>query len=333
MGCEIIINDKELADTLGVETNTPIPYNQWVAMLSTNLDALKKDGVINLEKPEGQKSEPKKKDSEITANGNTRDENDFIHEILSREINEQNYPIISKDINGEAKQKTAITQGKVQDRSVDGDYVKVTIENLKEIALETTKTLEERFGDKWVEKSLNFLETRNVSNAQMIGLLNAMSTKVLQDMESESLSEKQYNNLKALQSRVDRATNKISRIASIALNMRKVLRKFAQGGNINEILAQRILTQETKDAIEAIDESIKRKKTDAEINNASRPTNPTKKQKQSSQTSQKAQSTKDELLADVRTKAKEMREKSGRKEKNLRDTMKDIADRIKKNCP
>lgn len=267
----------------------------------------------------------------ITSNGNTRDENDFIHEILSKEINEREYPLISQDINGTDKQQTAKTQEKVQDRSVDGNYVKVTIENLKEIALETTKKLEDKFGDKWVEKAINFLETRSVSNAQMIGVLNAMSTKVMQDLQQPNISETKYNTLISLQRRIDNATNKISRIASIALNMRRVLKKFAAGGNINEILAQAVLTDEVRKEMQAIDESIKRIKTDEEINNATTPTNPKGTRKTGSQSS-KSQTSKDELLSNVTSKADEYRQKTGRKEKNLRGTMKDIAERIKKNC-
>ena len=269
--------------------------------------------------------------SEKTSNGNTRDENDFIHEILSKEINETEYPLIAQDVNGSAKQETAKTQGEVQDRSVDGNYVKVTIENLKEIALETSKKLEDKFGDKWVEKTLNFLESRSVSNAQMIGVLNAMSTKVMDDMKATDLSEGKYNSLRAIQKRIDNATNKISRIASIALNMRKVLRKFAEGGNINEVLAQVVLTNEVRAEMKAIDESIKRIKTDEEINNATTPTNPKGTQKTSTQSS-KSQTSKEELLSNVTSKADEYRQKTGRTQKNLRSTMKDIAERIKKNC-
>lgn len=319
---------------IGKNEYTEQEFKEYLA--EGGLDAFIEEGALKLSDvfnaPKQPKSETPKVESqdEKTKNGNTRDENDFIHEILSKEINEVEYPIISADINGTAKQDTAKTQGEVQDRSVDGNYVKLTLENLKAIALETSKKLEEKYGNKWVEKTLNFLETRNVSNAQMIGVLNTMSTKVLEDIKEEGISDTKYNNLKSLQKRIDNVTNKISRIASLSLNMRRVLRKFAQGENINSVLAQTILTKEVRDEIQSIEQSLERKKTDNEINNASRPTNPKTKTTTTKKSSQVAETTRDELLQDIRQKANEYRQKSGNKD--LKSKMKDIAERIKKNC-
>jgi hypothetical protein len=263
------------------------------------------------------------------------EEDKAINRILNKRLDEYNYPNILFDenlvpINGEFKQETAITQSeKQEDRPVDGTYVKQSLEQLRDISLQTARELEDLLGRGWAEKTLTYLESGGGAKpAQAIGVLNVISTQIFNNLQSEDLSTKQYNDLRSQQKRVDLLTNDTSRQISLGLNMRRIYKIFADGGNINSAIAEQVLTPEVRKEIDALKASLSRPKTDAEINQASRPVTPTTNTKTSS--SSKNMETAEELKKKFKDKVESMNTKGT----DLMDRVKNVISSISKTkCP
>jgi hypothetical protein len=246
----------------------------------------------------------------------------------------ESMPELLKEIVVE-KQQTAETTGEIEEREVKGEYVKLTLDSLQQIALADAKALMDKFGDDWVEVVLRTFETAEKSLyrpniARAIGVLNAMSTFVLQEMR-DNTSREGYEMLRNLQLRIDVQSNKYARQASVGLNMRRILRRFAMGEKISTDIAQMILPPAMVDRIDAINESLSRKKSDDEINSAGRPTPPPSDEgkKGGKKEGKKPKKTPTEdVVRDLRNQSEAYKRAKG-DDRSMTERAKELRDRIK----
>jgi hypothetical protein len=230
---------------------------------------------------------------------------------------------------GTAKQEAAKTQGKYQDRVVDSNYVKQSLDMLKEISIETAHELEQLLGDEWQDKVIKYLEDGwGAKPAHAIGILNIISTDIYNQLQSDELTQNEYDNLKEKQKRVDTLANAISRDISQGMNMRRLYQVFAQGGDVTTAIAESYLPEKTVEEINNLRESISRAKTDAELANAGRPKGTKSSTKTTNQNNTSVnKSSKKELLQRMKDKANNLVNKSGKK---IDDIANEIIDKIKK---
>lgn len=269
-----------------------------------------------------------------------------IGDILTKKMNNINYPsIIQEGEDGENifKRITAQTQEEVlgRDLEVDSTYVRVSLEAIQQIAMEDAVVLRQAFGDEWIEKTLEYLDTQAPNSAKAIGILSVISTDIQMRMnnpEGGKLSPKELGRLLALQDKADQLSIEFASEASKALNVRRILRKFAQGENISDALTTKILSEDTKKLVEEVEAAMSQKVSDAELNNA--PDAPVSKPKRQSIFGRKkaepsARSkrekmndvTRDEIINDAKAEAI----RQGREKVSRADLLKSIAERIK-NC-
>jgi hypothetical protein len=231
------------------------------------------------------------------------------------------------------KQQTAETTGEIEEREVKGEYVKLTLDSLQQIALADAKALMDKFGDDWVEVVLRTFETAEKSLyrpniARAIGVLNAMSTFVLQEMR-DNTSREGYEMLRNLQLRIDVQSNKYARQASVGLNMRRILRRFAMGEKISTDIAQMILPPAMVDRIDAINESLSRKKSDNEINSAGRPTPPPPSDEGKKGGKKPKKTPTEDVVRDLRNQSEAYKRAKG-DDRSMAERAKELRDKIKK---
>jgi hypothetical protein len=243
--------------------------NVFISYVNEQIDPL--DGYVAVDEeieevPESPKTETSKEE-----------ERAFIGGLLARPINRKNFPNIvgdNKTDDDVLKRITAVTQEDVQDRKVmvDTSYVRVALENIKEIALQNANALYMQFGEDWQTKVMDYLsDYLNAANpAQAIGILNVISTDVQQKIE-KSQSPAERTKLFKLQDKADELSILFASQASLGINARKILRQFAQGGNMSKLVLDKILTEDTMQTIEEINRIAASKPTNEELNNATLP--------------------------------------------------------------
>jgi hypothetical protein len=243
--------------------------NVFISYVNEQIDPL--DGYVAVdeeieESPESPKAETSKEE-----------ERAFIGGLLARPINSKNFPNIvggNKTDDDVLKRITAVTQEDVQDRKVmvDTSYVRVALEDIKEIALQNANALYMQFGEDWQTKVMDYLsDYLNAANpAQAIGILNVISTDVQQKIE-KSQSPTERTKLFKLQDKADELSILFASQASLGINARKILRQFAQGGNMSKLVLDKILTEDTMQTIEEINRIAASKPTNEELNNATLP--------------------------------------------------------------
>jgi hypothetical protein len=243
--------------------------NVFISYVNEQIDPL--DGYVAVDEeieevPESPKTETSKEE-----------ERAFIGGLLARPINRKNFPNIvgdNKTDDDVLKRITAVTQEDVQDRKVmvDTSYVRVALENIKEIALQNANALYMQFGEDWQNKVMDYLsDYLNAANpAQAIGILNVISTDVQQKIE-KSQSPAERTKLFKLQDKADELSILFASQASLGINARKILRQFAQGGNMSKLVLDKILTEDTMQTIEEINRIAASKPTNEELNNATLP--------------------------------------------------------------
>lgn len=250
-------------------------------------------------------------------------ENEIISKVLSTNIDAKEFPAIF-DNNRTEKQLTAITQGIGQDRVVDGDYIVALQDNLREVSIQSAHLLRNELGADWGVKTLKWIED-NPSNgnlAQVIGVLNIISTENFQDIQNTHDGNK-LNKLKQIQNRIDVAANFRARTASLGLNQRRLYVNFAKGDDMRSILHNSILTPEMLDLQESFSAAVSEPVTDDEVNAATIiPPPPPKKQKTSlirKVTGSAKRQSNPSLKDDLKTKASDVANKTKKSFKELID--------------
>lgn len=198
----------------------------------------------------------------------TSDEANIISAALSREISAEEFPTIFSD-NPTAKQLTAQTQGEGQQREVNGSYVVALESDLRDASMQTAALLESQLGGDWGLKTLSWIE-QNPSQgnlAQVVGVLNVISTDIFQSINSTTDSQ-QLGRLKDIQNRIDVVSNQRARTASLTLRQRILYSKFAQGEKVTDALAQMILSPEQIELIDEVNANMATPVTDEQINSS-----------------------------------------------------------------
>lgn len=206
------------------------------------------------------------KQSQSSGGQQTKTDNEKISEVLSKGINEVEFPTILSN-NQTKEQLAAKTQGDKQNRQVDGPYVVALETDLREISIQSAEVLRGALGADWGEKTLKWIEDHPSQGniAQVVGILNIISTDNYQDIQATH-NGNQIRKLTNLQKRIDKVSIKRARDASLGLVQRKLYEKFAQGGNMNQVLAQSILSPEMNDLRTSLDEILSEDVSDEEIN-------------------------------------------------------------------
>lgn len=248
-------------------------------------------------------------------------EDEIISTVLSTSVDEKKYPTIFEN-NVTKKQVTAVTQGKYQQRVVDGDYVVALQSDLRDVSLQSVNLLKNALGANWGERTLRWIEQHPSEGdlAQIVGVLNVISNENYQDIQDTHDSSK-LSKLYSIQKRIDVATNKNARIASLALNQRRLYQKFAQGGNMQDVLTNVILSPEMLEMQEQLEAILSEEHTDAEIN-APQPMQPVKQKKQSlikKITSRTKLKSNPAIKDDLKTKGADVANKTGKSFKELID--------------
>lgn len=250
-------------------------------------------------------------------------ESEFIGSVLSTNIDANKYPTIFEN-NETKKQITAVTQGIGQNRIVDGDYVVALRDNLREISLQSAKLLKDELGKDWAEKTLKWMEDNpaNGNIAQVIGVLNVMSTENFQDIENTHDGNR-VRELEKFQKRIDKVTNQRARSASLGLQQRILYKTFATGGNMEDVLSNAILSPEVMDMQDEFRSALNEDITDAEINRASPTGGAAKLRKVTGAAKRRSNPS---LKDDLKNRAAASANKTG---KSITDLIKDANDKIK----
>ena len=193
------------------------------------------------------------------------------------------------------KRITQITTNNNQERSdediqKDATYIEESLDRLRNIAFDDASMLYSFYNSSpdWVSKFLTELEQNrkdaktdkaySVGSARLVGILNVMNNdtyeRILQATDPIEREE-----LMKLRDRLDSFTNDTMRDISLGLNARRsdmVLAEFARGGVLNDYATSRILTRSQTEQVARIQEAIKNKPSQKQLNNVNIPTtNPT----------------------------------------------------------
>lgn len=292
------------------ESSEPISEKEFKSkLLEGELDSYVKDGSINLSRIKKESAPPPRKPpsgrTEKGSEGGREGEDLVINRVLRRRVDPANYKTLFNE-NLVNKQEAAITQGEKQNREVNGEYVVALEKDLRGVSVQNAMDLKNALGDNWDLKTLDYIERSLASEeqpgnpAQVVGILNIISTKNLQDIQETRNAEK-IGELTITQMRIDRAALEVSRDASLTLNMRRLYAKFAQGGNMADELAQEMVL--TKDKIkfrDKLSEILLSPPTDQELNDAPLPVRPLKekKEKKVSPKKEESKATKEQIILD-----------------------------------
>jgi len=190
-----------------------------------------------------------------------------IRDILESTIDARQYPTFF-DMNQTLVQQTAKTQGEGQERvPLDGTYVQAHLADLRSISLNNARVLQDALGNYWKEKMVNFFEENPKAGdiAVVSGILNVINTDINNEIAA-SKNGTEISKLKDLQARADRITYDTARSASLALNQRRMYQDFGQGKTVSDILSSIILTPEQQAIKSKVEEALKQKFTDEELN-------------------------------------------------------------------
>ncbi|HCU06584.1 MAG TPA: hypothetical protein DIC42_03270, partial [Holosporales bacterium] len=226
-----------------------------------------------------------------------------IREVLDKPIDAKQFPTFF-DMNKVLVQETAKTQGEGQDRTpLDGTYVQAHLADLRSISLNNARILQDALGKDWKEKLIGFLEDNPTAGniAQVSGLLNVINTDIYNEIAA-SKNGTEISKLKDLQARADRITYDTSRSASLALNQRRMYQDFGQGKDVADILSAVILTPEQQAMKSKVEEALKQKFTDEELNKPKTPK--PKKQQQAKPKKAAPVQTEDSVKKDLISKGK-----------------------------
>jgi|694.fasta_scaffold00239_53 hypothetical protein len=217
-------------------------------------------------------------------------ESDAIRTLISEDVDGRLYPTIVDSLGKFANQITAETTGNVQEREVSGEYVRLTLQNMKDIATQKMLQLQEVLGEDWVEKSISFFEREPYSGnpAIIIGLSNIISTDIQNKIQSTT-DIKELDSLVALQNRMDRVVNRNGRVASLALNYRRIFTSFAQGDSVTDAMAGNNLTEEAKKQIEVVKKALVEQPTDEQLNSVGNVVPPSSQKTKGAKSSRKTQ--------------------------------------------
>ena len=230
-------------------------------------------------------SKPKAESKKIT------NESDAIRTLISEDVDGRLYPTIVDSLGKFAQQVTAETTSNVQGREVNGDYVRLTLQNMKDIATQKMLQLQDVLGEDWVKKSIDFFEREPYSGnpAIIIGLSNIISTD-LDNKIKEATDIKEIDSLTALQNRMDRVVNRNGRVASLALNYRRIFTSFAKGDSVTDAMSGNNLSEESKKQIEAVKKALAERPTDEELNSVGEVVTPSEPIAKSNKSSRKTTS-------------------------------------------
>lgn len=257
----------------------------------------------------------------------------IINNILNQKIDQQQYPAYF-DMNAQLTQIAAGTQSRGQDgrQVLDGSYIEAHLADLKSISEMNARILADSLGKNWKEKLVHFLEDKPTAGdvAQVAGLLNVMSTQVFQEI-SKARSGSKISELKDLQARVDAIAYDNARSASLALNQRRLYQEFAQGKSINDILSEVILSPEQQQMKQAVEEALKQKFADEELNKPKAATPKTKTAKTTTTKkapAPKSNTVKDDLIAKGKAAAQQKDEDGNVKNVTLADKLQQAKDAL-----
>ncbi len=226
-----------------------------------------------------------------------KSDGEIVESILNREIRAEEYPsILNLENEFVKKQQTAKTTENIEGREVDGQHITASLTSLKAISLQNVLVLKSVLGDKWMDKVLTQLERKKYlgNSAQVIGIMNIMSTEINQDLQSTE-NAKDANKLKKLQRRVDSVANTRLREASLTLNMKRLMRQFANGGDIKQAIADTILSKEQIEFANSIEQEMASTPNDADLNKSDGSLSSGKK---SSRSGSSQKSTKEPLVSE-----------------------------------
>jgi len=190
-----------------------------------------------------------------------------IRDVLESTIDQRQYPTFF-DMNQTLVQQTAKTQGEGQERvPLDGTYVQAHLADLRSISLNNARVLQDALGNYWKEKMVNFFEENPKAGdiAVVSGILNVINTDINNEIAA-SKNGTEISKLNDLQARADRITYDTARSASLALNQRRMYQDFGQGKTVSDILSSIILTPEQQAIKSKVEEALKQKFTDEELN-------------------------------------------------------------------
>lgn len=241
------------------------------------------------------------------------------------------------------KRITQITTNNNQERSdediqKDATYIEESLDRLRNIAFDDASMLYSFYNSSpdWVSKFLTELEQNrkdaktdkaySVGSARLVGILNVMNNdtyeRILQATDPIEREE-----LMKLRDRLDSFTNDTMRDISLGLNARRsdmVLAEFARGGVLNDYATSRILTRSQTEQVARIQEAIKNKPSQKQLNNVNIPTtNPTTP---SATKSKPKASTKKKV--DAKFEAEMIEESKKAKTTSREDRAKELRDRL-----
>ena len=277
-------------------------------LLNGALDSYVKEGDIDLSRIKKAETPPPRKpptNNEKNVPDGERDRNDLVrNKVLRRRVDAANYRTLFNE-NIVRQQDTAITQGEKQDRSVTGEYVVALEKDLRGVSVQNAADLKAALGDDWDMKTLDYIERSFAAEqqpgnpAQVAGILNIISTKNFQEIKDTRNAEK-LGQLAVTQMRIDKAALEVSRDASLTLNMRRLYATFAQGGNMEDELAQEmVLTKAQQKFRDKLAEIIATPATEEEINQAPRSVKKKEaKEKQAAPKKEDTKSTREQIILD-----------------------------------
>jgi hypothetical protein len=193
--------------------------------------------------------------------------------------------------NGELLQRiTAITTDRNQERSnedlqKDATYVEESLERLRNIAFDDASMLFNFYNSSpdWVSKFLTELEDNvkkgksgegyMIPPARLVGILNVMNNDTYERI-LKATDPIEREELLKLRDRLDSFTNDTMRGYSLAFNARRsdlILAEFARGGVLNDYATSRILTKKQTEQVSRIQDAIKNKASQKQLNNVNIP--------------------------------------------------------------
>jgi hypothetical protein len=193
--------------------------------------------------------------------------------------------------NGELLQRiTAITTDRNQERSnedlqKDATYVEESLERLRNVAFDDASMLFNFYNSSpdWVSKFLTELEDNvkkgksgegyMIPPARLVGILNVMNNDTYERI-LKATDPIEREELLKLRDRLDSFTNDTMRGYSLAFNARRsdlILAEFARGGVLNDYATSRILTKKQTEQVSRIQDAIKNKASQKQLNNVNIP--------------------------------------------------------------
>lgn len=205
---------------------------------------------------------------------------EWANSVLGASLTKENFPTILFDEKNEGgvekKRVSAETQEDVFSRKVEEDssYISVTLQAISEVAQDDAKAALDKFGKNWVDDMLTIMESGklNMSAIQRaVGLLGYISNDLNNKITSGSNSAAEQQKLLSLQRRADSLSMKFSSWASLTLNSRRILRKFAMGEFAMNDLSARVVGPDVAAMVEKTEQIMKEDESNEALNAATAP--------------------------------------------------------------